>query len=209
MKKKQAILITTVALLISLLVPFFSSCGVYNPPPLSDVYERLVYLIEGSQDVNTFLFGEGLPVYEVGSEYADVNMIYYGMSNPADAYVSTHAKFLTIEDMKDASARYYGSEYLAAVSDTCFVGVASGDTVLPARYSDNGKWLSQSLSVKPLIHGRRVYDYATMEIVKPSSNQYLFVSIESYTEEHPDQRVVFTLSFVWENDNWYLNAPSY
>ena len=48
-----------------------------------------------------------------------------------------------------------------------------------------------------------------MEIVKPSSNQYLFVSIESYTEEHPDQRVVFTLSFVWENDNWYLNAPSY
>ena len=68
MKKKQAILITTVALLISLLVPFFSSCGVYNPPPLSDVYERLVYLIEGSQDVNTFLFGEGLPVYEVGSE---------------------------------------------------------------------------------------------------------------------------------------------
>lgn len=136
-------------------------------------------------------------------------MIYYGVSQSTDAFVSTHAKFLTIEDMKEASAKYYSSEYLASVSDTCFVGIASGDTVLPARYSDNGKWLSQSLSVKPLIHGRRVYDYATMEIVKPSSNQYLFVSLESYTEAHQDQRVTFTLSFVWENDNWYLNAPSY
>lgn len=207
-KKISAVTTASVMLAASLLLCFLSSCGISNPPSLSAVYDRLVYLIEGSQTVNTFLFGEGLPVYEYGSAYAELNMIYYNSQVDAE-YVSMHASYLTEEEMRQEAAKYYSAEYLESVLETCFVGAASEDSVLPARYTESGTWLSQSMSVTPLIHGRRVYDYASMKIVRPSSRDYLTVSISSYVEEHPETCTVYTLSFIWENENWYLDAPSY
>ena len=47
-----------------------------------------------------------------------------------------------------------------------------------------------------------------MKIVKPSSDEYINVTLESYTLEDRT-RIEVTLSFKYERGNWYLDSPTY
>ena len=47
------------------------------PPELYQVYDRMVELIEASKEINTVLYGVGLPVYHQGGDYANYNQLYY------------------------------------------------------------------------------------------------------------------------------------
>ena len=38
-------------------------------PEIEDIYDRMVYLIETSQDVNALIYGCGVPVWEDDSEF--------------------------------------------------------------------------------------------------------------------------------------------
>ena len=58
------------------------------------------------------------------------------------------------------------------------------------------------------VSGVRVYDYASMEIIDGSNATRIRVSIPSYSESKPDVWVNVTLSFVFENGDWYLDSPS-
>ena len=42
-----------------------------NAPKIEDVYDRMVYLIEASQEVNALIYGCGVPVWEDDSEYVE------------------------------------------------------------------------------------------------------------------------------------------
>ena len=59
--KRISALLLTVALLLGGVFAF-SSCS-SRAPEIEDVYDRVVYLIENAAEVNTVLFGEGLPVF--------------------------------------------------------------------------------------------------------------------------------------------------
>jgi hypothetical protein len=47
-----------------------------------------------------------------------------------------------------------------------------------------------------------------MEIVSYSHSSRLRVSINSYTEDRPEEWKRVYLSFVYENGDWYLDSPS-
>lgn len=205
--KKGLILIIAVAMVV---LPMFS-CSRYGPPPeMEEVYDRLVEVIEESHEVNVLLFGAGLPTYARGDAEDDLIHRYYNFSDSTREYVTPYAKFATITDMREAIARVYGSEYRESLMESLFTGYAdTGVSVsLPARYSEDEKAMYQNKNITPLVTGTRVYDYAGMRMLKGSNQRYIKVEIRSYTEDCPEEWVKVTLSFVYENGNWYLNSPS-
>lgn len=205
--KKGLIWMVVMAMVV---MPMFS-CSRYGPPPeMEEVYDRLVEVIEESHEVNVLLFGAGLPTYARGDAEDDLIHRYYNFSDSTREYVTPYAKFATITDMREAIARVYGSEYRESLMESLFTGYAdTGVSVsLPARYSEDEKAMYQNKNITPLVTGTRVYDYAGMRMLKGSNQRYIKVEIRSYTEDCPEEWVKVTLSFVYENGNWYLNSPS-
>ena len=182
-----------------------------NPPDVELVYDRLVELIEKSHEVNVVMFGCGLPVYARGSDEDKLIHRYYGVVEDGREFVSEYAKFENIDDIKTAARQVYSEDYCNSIFESLFTGYASegiSGSILPARYSEDEKWVYQNSHVDPLVTGTRVYDYASMKIVSPSSSNMIKVEINSYAEDHPEEWVTVDLSFVYENGNWYLDGPS-
>ena len=207
MKKLIASLL---ALCLLLSVISLSSCSKSNPPELEEVYDELVDVIEASREVNVLLFGAGLPVYPRGTAEDELIHRYYGVNDDGNLYVTPYAKYSYVEDMKEAIAAVYGSEYRESLYESVFTGHAISenlDTVLPARYTQTDGRLYQNQYVDALVQGVRTYDYAGMKIVSPSTASHLRVSIPSRTDADPEWKNVY-LAFVLENGRWYLDSPS-
>ena len=212
MKLMKKIISLCLALLMvaTALLPL-SSCASSKPPELEDVYDRLVYLIENSHEINVVMFGAGLPVYPRNTEEDALLHRYYGFYEDGREFVTGYSKFKSVEEIKAAASEIYSEDYCSSVFESLFTGYASDlveGSVLPARYSEDDTRMYQNSHVDPLVTGTRVYDYATMKIVSPSRGDFLVVEINSYAENRPDQWVTIDLSFVFENDNWYLDSPS-
>ena len=196
-----------------LLTALFSlpACSQNPPPDIELIYDRLVEVIEASHEVNVVMFGYGLPVYPRGSEEDQLIHRYYGVAEDGREFVSAYAKFDNIESIKEAARKVYSEDYCNSVFESLFTGYASDEvsgSILPARYSEDEKWIYQNSHVDPLVTGTRVYDYASMKIVFPSTSKMIKVEIRSYAEDHPEEWVTVDLSFVYENGNWYLDGPS-
>lgn len=206
--------IKCISLLLSLMMIFtavlpLSSCAA-KPPKLEDIYDRLVEVIENSHEINVVLFGAGLPVYPRDSAEDKLLHRYYGVADDGREFVSIYAKYAGIEHIKEAAAEVYSEAYRYSLFETLFTGFASdmvANSILPARYSEDEQWLYQNKNVEPLISDVRVYDYASMKIVTPSRGDYIIVEINSYTESYPEWTTI-DLTFVYENNNWYLDGPS-
>ena len=207
--KKILSLLLTLALLCGAVVGL-SACSGGNPPPLEDVYDRIVTVVEASHEVNVLLFGAGLPVYPRGDAEDDLIHRYYGVADDSREYVTPYTKYKSIDQMKSAIAAVYSVRYRESLYETLFTGYADGDimTVMPARFQEDERALYQSKYVESLVSGVRVYDYAAMEIVGGSNATRIRVSIPSYSESKPDLWTTVTLSFVYENGDWYLDSPS-
>lgn len=187
-----------------------ASCSKSAPPPLEEVIDELVDVIEASHEVNVLLFGAGLPTYPRGNAEDTLVHRYYGVIDDGNLYVTPYAKYRYVEEMKEAIADVYGSSYRESLYDSVFTGHAIAEnvnTVLPARYAQTDGRLYQSQHVDALVSGVRTYDYAGMKIVSPSTASHLRVSIPSCTDTDPEWKNVY-LSFVLEGGRWYLDSPS-
>ena len=188
-----------------------ASCAASEPaPPLEEVYDRIVEVVEASHEVNVLLFGAGLPVYPRGDAEDELIHRYYGVNDDGREYVTPYAKYQTISEMQAAIAAVYSIEYRESLFNTLFTGYADGNmsVAMPARFYEDERSLYQSRYVESLVEGVRVYDYASMEITDRSNSTYLRVAIPSYSESKPDEWVTVYLSFVYENGDWYLDSPS-
>ena len=200
-------------ILLILLTVIMSSCcdaGREPAPEMDDVYDRLVQVIEASHEVNVLLFGAGLPVYPRGDAEDLLVHRYYGVTDNGQQFVTPYAKYDSIAEMQTAIAAVYSTEYRESLYESLFTGYAADEmsVVMPARFSEDEKFLYMSQYVSPLVEGVRVYDYASMQIVDYSHASRLRVSIRSYTEDHPEEWKTVYLSFVYENGDWYLDSPS-
>ena len=199
-------------LLVVIIVLMASCCDAPRDPApdIDEVYDRLVQVIEASHEVNVLLFGAGLPVYTRGDAEDELVHRYFGMSDESREFVTPYAKYNSIADMQAAIAAVYSTEYRESLYESLFTGYAADEmsVMMPARFSEDDKFLYMSKYVDPLVKGVRVYDYASMEIVEYSHASRLRVSIMSYTEDHPDVWKKVYLSFVFENGDWYLDSPS-
>ena len=199
-------------ILLILVTVIMSSCcdASREPAPaIDEVYDRLVQVIEASHEVNVLLFGAGLPVYPRGDAEDLLVHRYYGVTDNGQQFVTPYAKYASIAEMQTAIAAVYSTEYRESLYESLFTGYAADEmsVVMPARFSEDEKFLYMSSHVSPLVEGVRVYDYASMEIVEYSHASRLRVSVKSYTEKHPEWKKVY-LSFVYENGDWYLDSPS-
>ena len=199
-------------LLVVIIVLMASCCDASRDPApeINEVYDRLVQVIEASHEVNVLLFGAGLPVYTRGDAEDELVHRYYGMADESREFVTPYAKYNSIADMQAAIAAVYSTEYRESLYESLFTGYAADEmsVMMPARFSEDEKFLYMSRYVDPLVKGVRVYDYASIEIVEYSHASRLRVSIMSYTEDHPDVWKKVYLSFVFENGDWYLDSPS-
>ena len=200
-------------ILLILLTVIMSSCcdaGREPAPEMDEVYDRLVQVIEASHEVNVLLFGAGLPVYPRGDAEDLLVHRYYGVTDNGQQFVTPYAKYGSIAEMQTAIAAVYSTEYRESLYESLFTGYAADEmsVVMPARFSEDEKFLYMSQYVSPLVEGVRVYDYASMQIVDYSHASRLRVSIRSYTEERPEEWKRVYLSFVYENGDWYLDSPS-
>ncbi len=194
--------------IIALLLTFLPSCS--PPPELSEVYDRLVYLLDGSREVNEIFFGEGLVsyndqggLYDEGEynsalEGTDIYMYY---TEVLKVYKTGDGKEITqyqsVNEIKAEAEKYYSSSYLRKLYPTMFVDDYYGENGLGTR----AKYLEITDEMTgvttfceyayhdPLItleNPATVYKYETMKIVEPSSGDTLIVEIEGYNAKFYD-----------------------
>lgn len=203
--KRIISLLLAVFVLISVFV--LSSCS-GSAPKLEDVKERFIYLIENSKELNTVYFGKGLPVYDRDGTLAKEKGVYYNDELTAYNKVMERSKCLSIDEIKARSMEIYSSEYLLALYETAFDGVMTGSSSAYLRFYESDDWLYENIYATDFEFSERIYDYSSMQIVKPSNNEYINIIIDSYTLKDREIKSV-SLTFVYENDNWYLDSPTY
>jgi hypothetical protein len=204
------------ALVIILTAFAVSSCG-GGAPELSSVKDELVGLIEASYEINDVFFGEGLPTYERGGDYDKEYRLYDDVSAEFDyyEYVTEDAAYHFVDQIKSAAEKVYTTEYLRGIYTMAFDGYADENTgkVTTSRYLEADSWLlkyafgeEDSFNILP---GKRVYDFDSMEIVKPSSAKYLNVEIDSEIVGEADSALRITLRFKLTDNGWRLDSPTY
>lgn len=119
-------------------------------------------------------------------------------------------KYLTVEDIKTAAEQVYSASYLMSVYETTFVGYAdSGLTdMIYARYYNGTDGLMILKEADIWVTEKRVYDYDSMTIVRPSNGKKITVKIDSHLEGS-DETLAVRLSFVKQNGEWFLDSPTY
>lgn len=209
--KKTAILL----LALIMAAGVFSSCA-SEPPQLGEVKDELVALVEASYGINGIFFGEGLETYARGGKFDREHHLYDGNDSEYASYeyVTEDCGYLFTEKIKTDAEKVYTLDYLEGIYTMAFDGYADENTgaVTTARYLDVNGWLmkyaygdSDPFNILP---GKRVYDFDTMEIVKPSTAKYLNVEINSHLEGETEQMKV-TLRFKLTDDGWRLDNPTY
>lgn len=206
MKKRLILSVVTLILALSTLLSL-CSCG--KLPELdSELKDRFIYLIEESKELNGIFFGAGLPVYYRDNELSNRLGVYFNDEIVGYNRVIEGTSYLTVDSIKQRAELVYSSDYLSALYETAFDGVMTGNTSAYLRFYEDGIWLYQNIIANDFKLSERIYDYSTMEIVKPSNNDYINVKIESYTLENRKKEII-NLSFVYEKGAWYLDSPTY
>ena len=201
-----AVLALICALLLSCLL---GGCTQSSAPyELEDIYDEAVTLIERAYAVNDVVLGYGLPTWAIGSEYANRVRIYADDDFANYEYVTEYPPFGSIGELKDALEAVYSQDYLESLYITLFEGSVGGTNVIHAQFSESDGKLLQSVAVKPVLKGQRIYDYATMRIVSPSNQTYVTIELESHLEHSTDSLTV-RLGLSLENGEWRLDTPTY
>lgn len=183
-----------------------------SAPRVEDIYDRMVYLLESSQEVNALIYGCGLPVWEDDSEYVEFMHVYYGLE-PAQHYeiVTPNAKYFSVNQMKEAIEKIYSKEYLdEVIYRSIFDGYAiedgvGGSVVGVARYYEEGNYLWQSKEFKTFYTGMRVYDYSSMQVRSLGKTDRCVVTLNSWLEDSPDQVETVEILIALQDGEWYLD----
>jgi len=211
-------------MLIIALVLTVASCGLFvgcaATPQVEDLYDRVVYLVEEAYAVNAVFYGPGLPVYESGSEYAEINHVYFGFDQKDHyEYVTPQSKFQTIEQIKIAAEKVYSEGFLedvlykAAFDGYAIDNSAGGTAFGLARYQEIAGVFCQSLSKdengkdeNTLYTAMRIYDYSTMEVLSLGREDACKVSMSSWLEDSPEDVETVEISMILQDGEWYLDS---
>jgi hypothetical protein len=205
MKRKLISLLLTLSVL---LCPLSLAACSTQAPPVEAIYDTVVDLIERSYAANDLLYGYGLPVIAIDSEWAELNFTYSENDYADYEYVSEYSPYLTANAIKAELESVYSTDYLSTYYTSLFDGFIAGETLFRARYYEADNWLYQSVDNEPLVTWQRIYDYSTMRITKPSRADYVSVIIDTHLEGD-DTILPVTISIVNQGGTWYLDSPTY
>lgn len=204
---KSRVLALLLALLLLLSPLTLGSCT-SSPPELYQIYDIVVELVESSYAANDLLYGYGLPVIAIESRWAELNYVYQASDAAEFEYVLEFSPYLSTSAIKDTLESVYSEELLQSYYESLFDGFVVGGQVFRPRYYETEDWLYQDVDHQPLVTWQRIYDYSTMEIVRPSRGDYVSVTIDTHLEGD-DTILPVTLAIVWQNGAWRLDSPTY
>lgn len=213
----------TLILVLSLLLTLgccISLAGCSTTVEVDDVYDRVVSLIEGSYEINTVIYGPGLPTYERNSDFSELNHIYFGLlENGNYEYVTERAKFQSVESIKARAEKIYSKGLLESVIyKTLFDGYAvedgAGGAVYGlARYGNVGDKFSvtadddgEGNDRNILFTSMRVYDYSTMRVRTLGREDACVVTMDSWLPETPERIENVELNLALQDGEWYLDS---
>ncbi len=159
--------------------------------------------------------GQTVPYWLVHTDYTEP--FYYTEEDDLNYdYIREDAPYQTVDEIKRLAETVYSSGYLASVYESLFTGITVSEGnmgTLLARYVEMEKedgyvYLMKSNQSAP-INVKRVFDFSTMRIVKPSNRNYVNVQMETYLEGDEANRVTVRVSLVLENGQWMLDSPTY
>ena len=183
-----------------------------SAPKIENIYDRMVYLLDSSQEVNALIYGCGLPVWEDDSEYVEFMHVYYGLDTARNyEIVMPNAKYLSVQEMKEEIEKIYSKEYLEdVIYRSIFDGYAiedgiGGSVIGVARYYEEGAYLWQSKDFKTFYTGMRVYDYSTMQVRSLGKTDRCVVTIDSWLEDEPENVENIEILITLQNGQWYLD----
>ena len=183
-----------------------------SAPKIENIYDRMVYLLDSSQEVNALIYGCGLPVWEDDSEYVEFMHVYYGLETARNyEIVMPNAKYLSIQEMKEEIEKIYSKDYLEdVIYRSIFDGYAiedgiGGSVIGVARYYEEDAYLWQSKDFKTFYTGMRVYDYSTMQIRSLGKTDRCIVTIDSWLEDEPENVENIEILITLQDGQWYLD----
>ena len=177
--------------------------------------------IEGKQLVFTHPEKD---LYYYATDYLPPDGVrYYSDKDPTNYdYVSVESEFLSVDQIKMAAEKVYSPEYLEALYESLFTGVAvpeeaQGLAGLSARYieymnAENGDTtavLMQSNTFEPLVTETRVFDFSTATMVKPSNKKLVNIEVETYLPSAPEDRLTVRVTLALVNGQWFLDSGTY
>lgn len=202
----KRIICVSIAIIICLsTVISMTSCG--QLPDIEPLMNRFIYLIEESKEINAIFFGVGLPVFKRGGALEERLGIYYSDNLPAYNTITYNSPYFTENQIKEKAEGLFSKQYLDRIYEGAFDGIINSGSTYMRFYELEGK-IYQSVAATDFELSERIYDYSTMTVVKPSNNEYINVTVETYTLKDT-KRVEITLSFVFERGDWYLDCPTY
>ena len=207
--KKIVVTVLTVLMLISL-IPTVSGCA--SVPAVEEIYDRVVFLVEESYELNALFYGCGLPVWEENSEYVEFMHLYYGL-NSAQSYemITQNAKFYSVDEIKQAAEKVYSKDYLNDVLyKTAFDGYAiedgaGGAVVGVSRYYENEGYFWQAKNHKVFYTAMRIYDYSTMQVHALGRGDACVVTMDSWLEDTPEKVENVEIPLVLQDGKWFLD----
>ena len=187
---------------------------------VEDVYDRVVSLIEDSYEINTVIYGPGLPTYVKDSEFSELNHVYFGVNEHGSyEFVTERSKFLSVDDIKKKAEKIYSKGLLEDVLyKTLFEGYAVEDGAGGAVYGlARYRTVSERFSVTTdknaegkdeniFFTSMRIYDYSTMKVRSLGREDACAVAIESWLPESPEKIETVELILALQDGQWYLDS---
>ena len=204
MKHFPALLLAILLLVLCCL----TGCRKSTPPTVEDIYDEAVALIEASYAINDAIFGYGLPVWPLESQHAALTGVYRDSDSAAYERVTDQTPFLSTTNLLSAMEEVYSADYVDSLRETLFDGFVVGSNVILAQLYENETALYQSATHEPLVKTQRIYDYASMTIVKPSNAHFVTLELDSHMPGE-EETLTVRLSLILEDDGWRLDTPTY
>ncbi len=214
--KKIIALLLAVCLLCGVTVSL-AGCSMWGAPKIEQIYDRVVELIDGAQELNTVFYGAGMPVYATDSFYADYAHLYFGFTYEGDyEMVSFFSRYQSVDEIKKAAEKVFSTAILESmIYPSAFEGYAvddgRGDALFAYSrfYEDTatGRLYQSTDSDFYRFSGIRVYDYSTMRVIAPSHADACYVELSVWPEDDPEAVTTETIRLVRQDDGlWYLDS---
>lgn len=179
-----------------------------------------VQLVKTKDDSRQLIYENGTVYAYALENYTEPHYdFYYSTEDPEHYdYVTADSPYKSINDIKDAAEKVYSKDYLDSLYESLFDGtvVQAGTTLTSstARYmeyadADGVVTLMQSNKYEPLVTEKRIFDLSTAKIVRPKRHDFVGISVESYLESNPDDRITVKLTMILQDGVWLLDSGTY
>lgn len=208
MRRVISLLLCAVVLLLSL--AGCGGCG-SRAPELEEIYDRVVELVEASYRLNTAFYGAGLPVYDKSSPV--YNELYGNLSSTYQkeySVVDVRCGILSVDMLKAEAEKVYSPEVLErqiypAAFDGLVASIGGVASIASARYQEDADYLYCIDSARDEAREVLIFDYSTMQIIRPSNAQRVLLTMDAWEIGKPDAVFSYRLTIVNVDGVWLLD----